>query len=74
MTVIVGVLIFIVGLIGGLAGGVLVVCWYGKRQSEHHPPPSKPAPLYEDIVTSPVNGEIELQLRDNVAYGHLVLI
>ena len=44
---------------------------YGKWQSEHHPPPSQPAPLYEDIVTSTVKGEVELQLRDNVAYGQV---
>ena len=65
------VLFFIVGLVGGLAGGVLVVYCYIKRQSKHHPPPSQPAPLYEDIVTSPVKGEVELQLRDNVAYGQV---
>ena len=69
--VISGVLIFIVGLVGGLAGGVLVVYCYGKWQSKHHPPPSQPAPLYEDIVTSTVKGEVELQLRDNVAYGQV---
>ena len=71
MTVIIGVLIFIVGLVSGLAGGVLVVCCYGKWQSKHHPPPSQPDPLYEDIVTSTVRGEVELQLRDNVAYGQV---
>ena len=69
MTVIIGVLFFIVGLVIGLAGGVLVVHCYGKWQSKHHPPPSQPAPLYEDIVTSisTVKGEVELQLKDNVA-------
>ena len=35
------------------------------------PPPSQSAPLYEDIVTSTVKGEVELQLRDNVAYGQV---
>ena len=71
MTVIVGILFFIVGLVVGLAGGVLVVYCYVKWQSKHHPPPSQPAPLYEDIVTSTVKGEVELQLRDNVAYGQV---
>ena len=66
-----GVLIFIVGLVVGLAGGVLIVYCYVKWQSKHHPPPSQPAPLYEDIVTSTVKGEVELQLRDNVAYGQV---
>ena len=70
-TVIIGVLIFIVGLICGLAVGVLIVYCYVKWQSKHHPPPSQPAPLYEDIVTSTVKGEVELQLRDNVAYGQV---
>ena len=69
--VISSVLIFIVGLVGGFAGGVLVVYCYGKWQNKHHPPPSQPAPLYEDIVTSTVKGEVELQLRDNVAYGQV---
>ena len=64
--VIIGVLFFIVGLVGGLAGGVLVVYCCA---SKHHPPLSQPAPLYEEIVISPVKGEVELQLRDNVAYG-----
>ena len=70
-TMISSALFFIVGLVGGFAGGVLVVYCYGKWQSKHHPPPSQPAPLYEDIDTSTVKGEVELQLRDNVAYGQV---
>ena len=66
-----GVLLFIVGLVGGFAGGVLVVYCYGKWQSKHHPPPSHPVPLYEDIVSSIVESEVELQLKDNVAYGQV---
>ena len=69
MTVISSVLFFIVGLVGGFAGGGLVVYSYVKWKSKHHPPPSQPAPLYEEIVTS--KGEVELQLRDNVAYGQV---
>ena len=65
MTVIIGVLFFIVGLVCGSAGGVLVVYCYVKWQSKHHHPPNQPAPLYEEIVTSTVKGEVELQLRDN---------
>ena len=68
MTVIIGVMFFI---IGGLAGSVLVVYCYVKWQSKHHPPPSQFAPLYEDIVT--VKGEVELQLRDNVVSIHLAI-
>ena len=68
MTVIIGVLFFIVGLVGGFAGGALVVYYYVKWQSKHHPPPSQLAPLYEDIDTSNVKGEVELQLKENVVY------
>ena len=68
---IIGILFFIVGLVVGLAGGVLVVYCYVKWQSKHHPPPSQPAPLYEDIVTTTVKDEVKLQLRDNVAYGQV---
>ena len=71
LIVIIGILFFIVGLVGGLAGGVLVVYCYVKWQSRLHPPPSQPAPLYEDIVTSTAKGEVELQLRENVAYGQV---
>ena len=63
MIMISGVLFFITGLVGWLAGGVLVVYCYGKWQSKHHPPPSQPDPLYEEIVTFTVKGEMELQLR-----------
>ena len=66
-----GVLFFLVGLVGGLAGGVLVVYCYGKRQSEHRPPPCQPTPLYDDIIISNVKSEVELQLKDNVAYEHV---
>ena len=66
--VIICVLIFTVGSVGGLAGGALVVYCYVKWQNKHHPPPSQPASLYKDIVPSPVKDEVELQLRKNVAY------
>ena len=65
--VISGVIFFIVGF----AGGVLAVYCYSKWQSKHHPPPSQPAPLYEEIVTSTIKDEVELQLKDNVAYGQV---
>ena len=71
MTVIICVVIFTVGSVGGLAGGLLIVYCYGKWQNKHHPPPSQPASLYEDIVPSPVKDEVELQLRKNVAYTHI---
>ncbi len=59
--VILVVLFFITGVLGGLTGGALVVygCYKLKlsRQSKHHFPPSSPpppAPLYEDIEISTV--------------------
>ena len=59
-------------IIGILLDWLLVVVYCCvKWQSKHHPPPSQPAPLYEEIVTSTVKGEVELQLRDNVAYGQV---
>ena len=66
-----GVLFFIVGLVSGLAGGVLVVYCCVKWQSKHHSPPSQSAPLYEDIVTSTVKDEVELQIRANMSYGQV---
>ena len=68
----------LIGVVGGFAGGVLVVYCCGKwqlvHQRNHNLQPSQPppAPLYEDvIVTTVVKDKDELELKDNVAYGHL---
>ena len=56
------VVVFIVGVLGGFAGGTLVgYCCRGKRKP-HPPPPT--APLYEDITH-----RTQLELEENVAYG-----
>ena len=76
--VVCSIVFFIVGVVGGFAGGVLVVYCCGKwqlvHQRNHNLQPSQlpPAPLYEDvIVTTVVKDKDKLELKDNVAYGHL---
>ncbi len=71
--VILVVVFFIIGVLGGFAFGALVVygCykWKLSHQREHHLPPTSPqlppAPLYEDIEISTVKCEV----NENVAYG-----
>ena len=76
-TTVVGVVCSILFFIVGFAGGVLAVYCCGKwhlvhqrsHNLQHSQPP--PAPLYEDvIVTTVVKDKDELELKDNVAYGH----
>ena len=78
VTVVCSIVFFIVGVVGGFAGGVLVVYCCGKWQLVHQrnhnlqPNQPPPAPLYEDvIVTTAVKDRDDLELKDNVAYGHL---
>ena len=76
VTVVCSIVFFIVGVVGGFAAGVLVVFCCDKlvHQRNHNLQPSQPppAPLYEDvIVTTVVKDKDELELKDNVAYGHL---
>ena len=75
VTVVCSIVFFIVGVVGGFAGGALVVYCCIKRQQRNYnlqvsqPPP---APLYEDVtMTTVVKDKDELELKDNVAYGHL---
>ena len=64
------VVVFIVGVLGGFAGGTLVgYCW-GKTQSRKPHPPPPAAPLYEDITVTTTPGT-QLELKENVAYGHV---
>ncbi len=72
VSVIMAIILFIIGVLGGLTVGALVVygCfkWKLSHQSKHHLPPSSPpppAPLYEDIEISTVKCEV----NENVAYG-----
>ena len=79
--VVCSIVFFIVGVVGGFAGGVLVVYCCGKWQLVHQrnhnlqptePSQPPPAPLYEDVIMTPVvKVKDELELKDNVAYGHL---
>ena len=66
------IVFFIIGVLGGFTGGALVVYgffkWKLSHQSKHHLPtssPPPPAPLYEEIEISTVKCEV----TDNVAYG-----
>ena len=66
------IVFFIIGVLGGFTGGALVVygCfkWKLSHQSKHHlasSSQSPPAPLYEDIEISTVKCEV----NENVAYG-----
>ena len=70
--VIVAIVFFITGVLGGFTGGALVVygCfkWKLSHQCKHHLPPSnppQPAPLYEDIEISTIKCEV----NENLAYG-----
>ena len=78
VTVVCSIVFFIVGVVGGFAGGVLVVYCCGKWQLVHQrnrnlqPSQPPPAPLYEDVImTTVVKDKDEPELKDNVAYGHL---
>ena len=73
--VVCSIVFFIVGVVGGFAGGVYCCGkWQLVHQRNYNLQPSQPppAPLYEDvIVTTVVKDKDELELKDNVAYGHL---
>ncbi len=66
------VVFFIIGVLGGFTVGTLLVFgffkWKLSHRSKHHLPPSSPppsAPLYEDIEIATVKYEV----NENVAYG-----
>ena len=65
------VVVFIVGVLGGFAGGTLVgYCYSGKTHSRKPHPPPPAAPFYEDITVTTTPGT-QLELKENVAYGHV---
>ena len=71
VVVVCSVVLFIVGLLGGFAGGTLLgYCWWGRaHQRKPHPPP---APLYEDVdLPAGQDKRQELKLEENIAYGHI---
>ena len=73
VTVVCSIVFFIVGVVGGFAGGVLVAVasgsWFIRGITT-----SNPASLHllqDVIVTTVVKDKDELELKDNIAYGHL---
>ena len=67
------VVVFIAGVLGGFAGGTLVgYCCWGKTHSRKPHPPPPAAPLYEDITVTTTPGT-QLELKENVAYGHVTV-
>ena len=63
-TVVVG---FTMGLLGLLIGIFIGYCRWGTHSRKPHPPPA--APLYDDINVTTT----QLELKENVAYGHISL-
>ena len=73
VTVVCSIVFFIVGVVGGFAGGALVYYCVKRQQRNYNLQVSQPppAPLYEDVtMTTVVKDKDELELKDNVAYGH----
>ena len=67
------VVVFIVGVLGGFAGGTLVgYCCWGKTHSRKPHPPPPAAPLNDDITvtTTPYT---RLELKENVAHGQITM-
>ena len=64
------VVVFIAGVLGGVLVGIFIsYCCRGNRKP-HPPPPA--APLYEDITVTTTPGT-QLELKENVAYGHVTM-
>ena len=73
LTTVVSVVLFIVGVVAGFAGWLARHCTGRSKQSTPSPPP---AALYEEVVlptTHRTQVQGELELKDNVAYGHVAL-
>ena len=74
LTTVVSVVLFIVGVVAGFVAGWLTRhCTGRSKQSTPAPPP---AALYEEVVlptTQRTQVQGELELKDNVAYGHVAL-
>ena len=67
LTVICSIAFFVVGLVGGIACGSLVTYCCNRDKHDLQPSQPPPAPFYEDII---LPAKEELELKDNVAYGH----
>ena len=65
------VVAFVVGVLGGIMIGIFIgYCWGTHSRKLHPPPPA--APLYEDITVTTTRGT-QLELKENVAYGHVTM-
>ena len=67
LTVICSIAFFVVGLVGGIACGSLVIYCCNRDKHDLQPSQPPPAPFYEAII---LPAKEELELKDNVAYGH----
>ena len=66
------VVVFIMGVLGGLLVGIFIgFCWGRTYSRKPHPPPPA-APLYDDITVTTTPGT-QLELKENVAYGHVTM-
>ena len=65
------VVAFITGLLCLLVGVFIGYCW-GKTHSRKPYPPPPAAPLYDDITVTTTPGT-QLELKENVAYGHVTM-
>ena len=65
------VIALITGLLGILIGIFIGYCWGKTHSRKPHPPPPA-APLYDDITVTTTPGT-QLELKENVAYGHVSL-
>ena len=65
------VVAFITGLLGLLIGVFIGYCWGKTHSRKPHPPPPA-APLYDDITVTTTPGT-QLELKENVAYGHVTM-
>ena len=64
---------FVVGVLGGILVGIFIAyCWGKTHSRKPHPPPPPAAPLYEDITVTTTPGT-QLELKENVAYGHVTM-
>ena len=77
LTAVLSVLYSILGLLCGIGIGLGLVFAYMKWRKSRNETGSSPtqtsfsAPLYDDIVMTPITNKIEPLLQQNVAYGHV---
>ena len=74
LTTVVSVVLFIVGVVAGFVAGWLTRHCTGRSKQSTPAPPT--AALYEEVVlptTHRTQVQGELELKDNVAYGHVAL-